>query len=351
MAFGKKQDVIGLDIGTSAIKLVHLRPTSKGYQLVNLGIAPIPPQTIVEGSIMDATLVTDAIRGVMKERKVKVRDVAMAVSGHSVIVKKISIPETPPEELAESIRWEAEQHIPFDIEEVNLDYQVLDPDETTEKGKMNVLLVAAKREIISEYTSLVVDAGLHPVIVDLDVFALENAYEISYELDSQRNIALVDMGSGVTNINILKGGVTSFTRDLALGGSQFNEIIQKELGVGYEEAENLKSGRTVDGVDGGKVAGIIESVMDGVAGEIQRSIEFFKATSGQQEVHEVVLSGGCALMPQVSALLQKKLNIPVTVANPFRMIASKRFEADYLEGIGPLMTVAVGLALRRVGDK
>ena len=350
MFFSRPSPIIGLDIGTSAVKLAQLKGTAKGFQLEALGVTPLPPEVIVDGTIMDAARVVDAIRTTVREQRIKSKDVALSVSGHAVIVKRIGLPEMTEEELQESIRWEAEQYIPFAIDDVNLDFQILGPSGPDKPSQMDVLLVAVKKDKINEYVSVVAEAELNPVIVDVDAFAVENMYEINYELEPNRVIALVDVGAAVTNINILKNGVSAFTRDTAIGGNQFTEALQKELGIGYEEAEALKR----EGKDRwDEVAEILRPVITDLSTEIVRSFDFFKATSANEQIDKVVLSGGCAKLHGLAPFLAEQLGVPVEMVNPFKNIHTDpgRFSPEFLEEVGPAAAVCVGLAIRKVGDK
>src|SRR6188508_3449361 len=246
--FGKSKSVIGLDIGSSAVKAVELKPAGKGFRVAAYGEEPVPADAIVDGAIIDAAAVAEAIRQVFERNKAfKGKDVCASLSGNAVIVKKITLPVMTESELDESIYWEAEQYIPFDIQDVNLDYQILDtgggPDA---KGTMDVLLVAAKKEKIADYTGVIAQAGRTPVIVDVDAFALQNAFEANYGLDPDRNIVLLNAGASAININILRGDRSVFTRDISMGGNEYTEALQKELGLPYEAAEQLKKGIPVD---------------------------------------------------------------------------------------------------------
>ena len=205
--WGKKKDVIGLDIGCSSIKLVELRVDKKGYKLQNLAVSPLPPEAIVDGALMDSVTIIDAIRNVIADSKTKTRDIVTSVSGHSVIVKKISLPFMTEAELEESIPWEAERYIPFDINDVNIDFQIFGAAPENPEV-MDVVLVAAKKDIINDYVSIIMEAGLNPVIIDTDSFALENMLAINYDLAKEETVAIVNVGASVTNINI----VSSFAR-------------------------------------------------------------------------------------------------------------------------------------------
>lgn len=349
---GRKKDTVGLDIGASSVKAVQLARTRGGYELVRLGIAPLHPETIVDGVIMDSGTVMSAIQKIFTENQIKSKDVVVAVSGHSVIVKKIKLAKMKPEELEEAIPFEAEQYVPYAVEDVNLDFQVLEST-APEANEMDVLLVAVKKDIINDYLSIISTAGLQAVVVDVDAFALQNAFEIAYELDREQVVGLVNLGAAVMNINILLGGVSEFTRDSALGGNRYTESIQKMLGLSYEQAETLKLGGEVDGRSFEDARPAIDMVNTELSGEIRRSFDFFRSSSHSDTIHRVILSGGCARLPGLVEFLSENLEIPCEVANPLRNIKAdpKTFDPEYLKVIAPQLAVSVGLALRQAGDK
>src|SRR5881296_2534606 len=240
--------VVGLDIGSSAVKAVELKAVGKGFKVVAFAIEPVPPDSIVDGAIIDGAAVADAIRRVFENKAFRTKEVAASLSGNAVIVKKINLPVMTAAELAESIYWEAEQYIPFDIQDVNLDYQILDAGTGAEStGAMDVLLVAAKKEKIADYTGVISQAGRVPVVVDVDAFAMQNAYEINYGLDPQAVVVLLNAGASAININILSGEQSLFTRDISIGGNSYTEAVQKELNLPFESAEQLKKGQMVEG--------------------------------------------------------------------------------------------------------
>src|SRR3990172_1225150 len=283
MWFQRAQPVIGLDIGSSAIKVLQLTPSKKGYVLEKFGIKTIDPELIVDGAVMDAGRVVDAVKDLWGEQAVKVKDVVISVSGHSVIVKKISLPPMTEDELEESIKWEAEQYIPFDV---NIDFHILPPGDAAGDGKetMSVVLVAVKKDRLAEYTSLVMEAGLNPVVVDVDAFTLENLYGMGYDVSPTEVIALVNIGASVMNIHIIKGGNFSFTRDISAGGNRYTEMIQRDLNVSYEVAERAKRGESVDGVSSEALDGIIATMNTELVAEIGRSFDYFRSTSTQETI-------------------------------------------------------------------
>jgi type IV pilus assembly protein PilM len=353
-SFSKTKPAFGLDIGSSMIKMVQLREHKSGWHLEKFGVKPLAPEMIVDGTVMDAGRVVELLRELVEEQKVKTKDVVLSVSGHSVIVKKISLPLMNEEELEESIKWEAEQYIPFDLNDVNIDFHVLGASEGGEgQAQMNVLLVAAKKDKLTEYTSLAQEAGLTPVVVDVDAFAVENMYGVNYDCPEGEIAALVNIGASVMNINIARGGTSAFTRDISIGGNRYTETIQKELGLSYEDAERAKRSEPVDGVNPEALENVLNLVSGEVANEITRSIDYFKTTAAQENLDRVVLCGGSSKIKGIAPFLQEKLSVPVELANPFNRISfdKKAFDPEYLQEMAPLAAVGVGLAIRRAGDR
>ena len=355
MFFSRRQPLVGIDIGTHSIKLVQLKRVGKAYQLQHFGIMPLIPETIVEGTITNAGAVIEAIRNLVRMENLKTKEVATVISGPSVIVKKIRVPQMTEKELAENIQWEAEQHIPFEISEVNIDFQILPQVELSgEKSdnQLDVVLVAAKKSKVEDYTSLILEAGLTPVVVDIDVFALENEYELNNDIEGNI-IALVDIGASTMNINILKGNVTIFQRDIAIGGNRYTAALQREFGVSYEQAEALKMGVGFTENRGKEqVLAVMAVVSEEMSDEVQRSLEFFRSTTSEEAVDKVMLSGGCAKIKGLDRFLTNRLGVAVEIANPFRRLrySERVFDPEYLRDMAPLAAVGVGLALRRMAD-
>ncbi|HEX9757069.1 MAG TPA: type IV pilus assembly protein PilM [Nitrospiria bacterium] len=354
MLFQKEKPLLGLDIGSSSIKLIQLSEARGRLKLERFGIMHLPPELIVDGTVMDSGSVVETIKELFEEQKTKIKEVALSVSGHSVIVKKIMLPPMSEEELEESIKWEAEQYIPFDINDVNMDFHILETTEGPDgKGQMSVLLVAVKKDKLAEYTSLVNEAGLVPVVLDVDAFALENMFCLNYDFQPEEVVALVNIGASVMNINILKNGQFTFTRDISVGGNRYTEAIQKELNLSYEQADEAKRGGAIPGVEKDAVETILHVVHSEAASEISRSFEYFKTTSANENIDKIILSGGAAKIRGFGGFLTEKLSVPVEIANPFRNIEvdHKRFDPGFLEEAGPLAAIGVGLALRRKGDR
>jgi len=348
--FGKrKKQVVGCDVGSSTIKIVELKPLKNDeFQLVHAAVADLSPEAIVDGAIMDSSLVVEALTRLISEHGIKNTKFGGSLSGHSVIIKKIQLPSMTEAELAESIQWEAEQYIPFDINDVNLDYVVL---ETGGSDMMDVLLVAVKRDRINDYTSVIVQAGKEPVLVDVDVFAVQNAFEMNYSSRGE-TIALVNVGASVMNINVLHDGNSVFWRDVAFGGNLYTEAIQREFNLPHEDAEKVKLGEEIGQVSKDQVEGVLGAASEDLSAELQKTIDFFVATSSVDRLDRVMLSGGGALVANLESILQERFQVNVELLNPFRNIrySESDFDPDWINSNAPAMAVAVGLAIRTVGD-
>lgn len=359
LSFGKSKGIVGLDIGSNSVKAVELKRAKGGFQLQHFGMLPLPSEAIVDGALMNSNAVVDAVMELFQKEKIKTKDIATSLSGHSVIIKKIRLPQMTEEELEESIQWEAEQYIPFDISDVNLDVQILNTD-IHDVGQMEVVLVAAKKDMINDYVSVIAECGLNPVIMDVDSFAIENMYEVNYDIGPGDIVVLANIGASIININILKNGTSTFTRDINIGGNQYTEEIQKQLSVSYEEAEALKLGGEIGGpsdtteaVIPQEVGGIIRSVSENLAAEIQRSLDFFSATAAEDQITKISLMGGTAKIPGLTNIVESKTGITTEIVNPLASvdINQKEFDIKYLNEVAPLAAVGVGLATRRVGDR
>ena len=344
------RNCIGLDIGSSSVKVVQIKETKKGAELVTFGIEPIPPQTIVDGAIINHSAVVEAIRSVCTRLHIRQKDTALAIAGHSIIIKKLSIPPMSEEELEEQIAWETDKNVPFDREDVELDYQVLREEDG--QGNTEVLLVAAKKDVVHDYAAVARDAQLNPVVVDVAAFAMQNAFERAYADQMARSVALINLGASISTLNIVKDGVTTFTRDMTIGGNAYTEELQKELRVGYEEAESFKVGAVPGAGVPPEVTRVIAQVSDLIAGELQRSIDFFLATTANAEVEAIYLAGGTAQMAQLRDAISRRARLEVAVIDPFRNVRvdETRFDVPYLRAHAPLAAVAFGLALRKPGD-
>jgi len=352
MLFTKKKDILGLDIGSSAVKLVELKEGKSGYRLQNLAVSPLPPEAIVDGALMDSVTIVDTIKDLVKQVKTKTKNAATSVSGHSVIVKRITLPFMTEAELEESIQWESERYIPFDINDVNIDFQILGSGAENPEV-MEVILVAAKKDIINDYVSVIMEAGLNPAIVDVDAFALENMLAINYDIGREEVIAVANVGASVTSINILRNNVSAFTRDVFRGGNQVTEEIQRQLHVDFDEAERVKVGSKIDGSSQPVIEKVLKEASESLAAEIGNSLEFFQSTSTYEKISKLFVSGGGSKIKDFDIVLQQQIGIPVELINPFKKIefSEKNFDLEYMREIGPAMAVGVGLASRKVGDR
>lgn len=348
--FKKKKEVIGIDVGSSSVKLVQLKEIKGSYQLINVGLMPLHTEAIVDNTIMDGSYISGVIKNLVGSLGIKVKDVACSISGNSVIIRKIVLQTMPSEELEEQISWEAEQYIPFDIKDVNLDFQILSPD-VADPTKMNVLLVASKKDIINDYMSLFNEAGLQLSVVDVDSFAVQNAFENNHDSGPDDILALINIGASVMNINIIKEGVTLFTRDVQMGGNLYTEEIQKQLGISGEEAESGKM--FAHEKNNSELTDVILKVNGMITQEIIRSLDFYNSTAGDDRITAIFLSGGCSKVFNLVSAISEKIGLQVELVNPFAKLKfnEKDFDPEYLQEIGPLMVVSVGLAIRRVGDK
>lgn len=350
---------LGLDIGSTAIKLVQLKEVVQrgvvGYQLQSFGIKPLPPEAIIDGALMNSMAIVQAIQELIAELRVKNRNVTISIPGHSVIIKKISLPLMSQEELDETIQFEAGQYINIDTKDVFLDTFPL-PAEDDQMGQMDALLVAAKKDMVNDYAAAVAEAGLIPANVDVDTFAIQNCFEANYEVSSGETVVLLNIGASIININILTNGVPAFTRDITAGGNNFTEEIQKQLNVSYEEAEALKSGGAdadSDALVPQEVESILEATAAQIAGEVQRSIDFYTSTAVDDHIGRILISGGSAKVPALFKAIEQRAGLSVEILNPFRCIEidNRRFDPAYIMELAPVAAVAVGLGLRKLNDK
>jgi type IV pilus assembly protein PilM len=344
-----KKNLVGLDIGSSSVKAVELGKKGAALQLLNLGFENLQTDTIVDGQIMELNNVSNVITQIFSEHQIRTTRVAAGVSGHSVIVKNIVLPQMSQEELQESFSWHAEEHIPFDIADVNLDYELT----SRSQDALHVLMAACKSDKIANVKQAIQLAGKQPVIIDVDAFALQNCYEVNYRPRAGEIVALLNIGAATMNINILNGTRSVFARDASVGGSQYTSLLQKELGLSFEQAEGVKRGMALpEGVEPRPIQPIIETVSEVLALEVKKTVDFYRATAheGDVAIQKILLAGGGSKLPGLADFLAKKFEIPVEVFDPFRQIEvdARKFDPDYMREIVPEMAVAVGLALRGV---
>ena len=350
MFFRKKQSLVGLDIGSHTVKVVELEAqASKAFRLSQWGISPPLAEAIVDGEIMDRQLVTDAISNLLDSRGIASRQVVAAVSGRAVIVKKITMNRLSPEDAQQAIYWEAEQHVPYDINDVSLDFEILGPAPNDPK-QMQVLLVAAKKDMVLSFSDLIREAGLQPLIVDVDSFAVQNALEANYDFGPEEVVAILNIGSEITNIDIIMGGVPYFTKDLQLGGNLFVEATQRKFNLSQSEAAALVRGESNAGLE---VVPVIEHACEGLAVALERAQAYLRTAGEAGSVTRVMLCGGSALTPGLVDFLSRRFGVPAEIANPLARIEydPSLFAGQDVLKVAPLLTVGIGLALRRLGDK
>jgi type IV pilus assembly protein PilM len=348
MAEGK--NLVGVDVGASSIKVVQLKGSRKNVSVARYGYAELPPQTIIDGHIMSAGHVTEALLKIFQDNKIQTKDVAVGVYGQSVIVRKITVPMMTNEELDEQISWEAEQHIPFDIKVMSVDYEVL--RRRPEAGQMDLLLVAAKKDEINDYASILREAKLRPLVVDINAFTIQNIFETQLGLPEDGTIGLLNVGAAVSSLNIVSRGVSAFTREITNAGNAITEEIQKQCGVPYEQAEAYKCGGGPTQIVPQEVHQVINQACDALAGEIQRSLDFYLATSGDNEISRIYVSGGSAYLAPLAKSIEKRARVPVVIFDPLGNIPVDKVvnEAD-LRARAAQLVVAIGLSLRTDREK
>ncbi|MFB3924677.1 MAG: type IV pilus assembly protein PilM [Syntrophales bacterium] len=346
--------VVGLDIGSSSLKLTEISDSADGYVLSRFSRLPLPRGVIVGGNLLGKEVLVEKIRQLFKDSGCKAKKVVTSLSGHAVIVKKVGFPVSEEEELRDLLNDEAEKYLPFDdIKEVNFDFQILGESDVM-PGQMDVILAAAKKEVVKSYVEAIEKAGLKVVIVDVDSFALETMYEANYDFEEQDVIVLVNIGASITNINVVKRGGSLFTRDFAMGGDSITESIQRKIGVDFDEAEKIKIAVVEGDPDEQRIpASELIELADPIFLEIERSVDYFRSIYAGEYIKKLLLSGGSAKIPGILHVLTQKLNIEAELVNPVRNILfDKRvFDPKVLDDIGPDAAVAVGLSLRRVNDR
>ncbi|NIM19525.1 MAG: type IV pilus assembly protein PilM [Candidatus Latescibacteria bacterium] len=347
--FSKKgKSSVGLDIGSSLIKIVEIDHSKEQPVLSKYGIIKLPSEAIVEGEIMDRSLVIEGINECATKAGIKQSNINTAVSGRAVIVKKVVMDKMNPDDAKEAIFWEAEQHVPFDIDDVCLDFQILKED--VGANQMEILLVAAKKEMVTTHADLIREAGFNPVIIDVDSFAIQNAYEVTRAGTENIVTGLINIGSETTNINIVQNNIPHFTRDLSIGSNVFLESMQRDMGIGLEEAEAiLHEEEEIEDTE--KCRKVIAVASEELSMGIERSISFLKTAGDAEQIDEVILSGGGARLPWLREILSEKHGIEFkvndAVARMDRAENMSEEDAIELEKVGPLLTVSMGLALRR----
>lgn len=349
MIFGSKQ-IVGLDLGSSSIKMVELKNTGRGFKMVNFGMSPLPEGLIDGGEILDPGALSQVIMALHKELGIKTKAVCTGMFGGAVIVKKISMPRIDPKLIGEQIQWEAEQYIPFDLSEVNLDYHLLNRGGNAET--MDILLVAAKHDYIIRYFEAIEVAGLRCAMIDVNGFALANCFEFNYGERRDETIALINIGAGVTNLVVVERGNVVFCRDIPIGGNVYNMEIARELGVSAQEAEELKIGHASNFDSPQELASIVTNTNDMICEEIKDSFSFYEQSNSGSPVESIFLSGGSCKMPQLAEAISGSTGLPTQMFNPLQKIGfdRKNFSEQFLQEIVPFLPVVMGLGLRKLGD-
>ena len=340
--FGRKKSSVGLDIGSGFVKLVEVDRSSGSPEVARLAMRPLVQDAIVEGEVMDPGLVAETVRSLFDEMGYKSRDVVTSVGGHDVIIKKIEMDRMKESDAREVIRWEAEQHVPFDIKSVELDFQILDPH--GEGLQMDVLLVAAKRELVDDKVNLLMEAGVTPRVIDVDAFALHNAFEFNYPESKNGVVALVNVGHEMTNVNILEEGVPVLTRDIPFGSRRIREDLQRERGLTSEQAEAVIQGRE----EVADLERFVESSADEIAVGIERASAFLMTRQSGAGLGRIHLSGGGARVPGMAEALAARMNVATELVNPFERIPL-RPDATMdvsVDDAAPMLLLSLGLALR-----
>jgi type IV pilus assembly protein PilM len=343
--FKKNKSIVGLDVGSSAVRAVELTKAKTGYQMTGFASEPLSPDSVVDGAIMDSRAVSSTIKRILDGGSFKAKGTATGVSGHSVIVKRVVLPVATEQEIDMSLQFDAEQYIPFGMSEVNMDYQVVGPAPGDEPG-MEVLLVAAKKDKIQNHTNVITMAGRSADVVDIDAFALQNAFEANYSVNASAAVALLNIGASLMNINITKGGMPLFIRDVPVGGNQYTDVLQKELQLDFQEAEDLKLGRT-GGAEAEMIMPLLESITEMLISEVHKTFDFFRETYPGETITRVLICGGTARTQGLAEKLQEKLGYPTEILDPLKHVTfGPKVDAGKVQSLGPSLAVAVGLALR-----
>lgn len=350
--FKRKDNLIGLDAGSQNIKMARVDSTLRPIKLMSAGIIPVPADAFMEGRINRVELVAHSIRSLASNLKIKDKFVAASVSGYEVMIKKVELPTLTEEELDNRMQAELGQYIPYNLEEVDVDYQILGMAKER-PNQMEVLLVAAKKESIDDYARAIRLAGLQPRIMDVDHFALSNAYEATYGLRGDEVIALLDIGANKGIVTIISRGVASFTRVISIGGAQITELIGSRLKISFQEAEEIKLGREIEKSLATEIQNIFSQTIGKWVGEFRRVLDFYYGNFRDDKIEKVLLSGGSCRINGLDRAFQQALGIEVSIFNPLSRTQydESTFDPEYLHYIGPQMAIALGLTLRKASER
>jgi type IV pilus assembly protein PilM len=353
--FSGKKSLVGLDIGSSSIKLAEVTSSSKGYYLNRFSEIPLPKGVIIDGAIADTNTLALKIKEIFKISGCGRKGIVTSIAGNSVIIKKVTLEQMNETELRDLIHDEAGKYLPFDnMDDVNYDFQILG-ENNYNPNQMDIMIVAAKKEVVNNYLEAAAAAGQNIVIMDVAPFVLETLYEVNYEFDNEEIVVLINIGASTTGINVIKGGISIFTRDFALGGNTITESLQAKYQVSFEEAEKIKIQGIADGSEGDNLD-LNNSILDiahPICLEIERSIDYFRSTFGGEDIKQILLSGGSAKINNLAKHLSEMLNVKTELINPFLKIGynKRKIDVKNLESIKPVAATAIGLGLRKIGDK
>ena len=350
-SIAQKDGYVAFDIGSSSVKMVEAVVDKGGCRLLNVGVLPLPQGAVQNNMVVEGRLVAEAIRKLIQQNGVKSSKVISAVPGRAVIIKKLQMPRQEEDELEANVEFEANKLVPENLENVNLDYQVLGYLE--DGNKMEVLLVAVKKEIVNSFTDVIEAAGLTPAIMDVDYFAMESMYETNYEAQAAGEvIGLIHVGARYTSINVLSNGISTFTGDLPVGGEEFTDTLRRATQISGEQAETFKVTGILEGKKGSDLEGLLRSASESLAEDVRRTLSLYGAIDSEEGIRRIYLTGGGAKVVGLTSVMEEKLGVPVQMAEPFRNFrSSKNVDETSLADLAPLLGVAVGLAIRRPGDK
>jgi type IV pilus assembly protein PilM len=350
-SIAQKEGYVAFDIGSSSVKMVEAAVDKSGCRLLNVGLLPLPQGAVQNNMVVEGRLVAEAIRKLIQQNGVRSNKVISAVPGRAVIIKKLQMPRQDDDELEANVEFEANKLVPENLENVNLDYQVLGYLE--DGNKMEVLLVAVKKEIVNSFTDVIEAAGLTPAIIDVDYFAMESMYETNYEPQAAGEvIGLIHVGARYTSINVLSNGISTFTGDLPVGGEEFTDSLRRATQISGEQAETFKVTGLLEGKKGSDLGALLRSSAESLAEDVQRTLSLYGAIASEEGIRSIYLTGGGAKVVGLTSVMAEKLGVPVQMAEPFRNFRlSKNVDKTSLEDLAPLLGVAVGLAIRRPDDR
>jgi type IV pilus assembly protein PilM len=350
-SIAQKDGYVAFDIGSSSIKMVEAAVDQGGCRLLNVGVVPLTHGVVQNNMVVESRLVAEAIRKLIQDNGVKSSKVISAVPGRAVIIKKIQMPRQDADELEANVEFEANKLIPENLENVNIDYQVLGYLEGG--NKMEVLLVAVKKEIVNSFTDVIEAAGLTPAIIDVDYFAMESMYETNYDPQAAGEvIGLIHIGARYTSINVLSNGISTFTGDLPVGGEEFTDSLRRTMQLSDEEAETLKLTGVLQGKHGSDMEALLRPAAESLAEDVQRTLSLYGAIASEDGIRNIYLTGGGAKVAGLTSVMHERLGVPVQLAEPFRNFrVNKNVDKVSLAELAPLLGVAAGLAIRRADDK